>query len=469
MDESCCEIRAALTEEVEVLHGRVSFHGCKKLDVAVNSFNVTLSKCPPDRTSAVAKYSFSKHELVVHSNLSLSASCSSNVSADSFRSRASTGRMYRTSSTSGSNKHLDSKTKIVVRNGIPESLPNTYRLKEVVLTSQLILDAASCDKNTHMLLFSGMLHTKACMGFLRYLLEVNSPQSNGKNLDVNSDHLATQRLKSGMEQLHEKLETAKTRNIHFLKDHDFDFQVPQEKLVQLHKGFRKVDPDRWEFPNESFLRGQKHLLKNITKRKPVHSHSQQQQQPNGQNSSVGACVEVGKFGLEQKVERLKRDKNMLIQELVTLRQQKQSTDNQLQATVQRLQGIQQRQQQKATKNGDLSRIASVEQSSIPLESAVTGLTPFAAISEIQPSSLDATSKIVTDQFLDVWQLVRTPEISPVTFPPTNAIMPELSEIVQERNVDVMPSETESGTFMDPTSFGLDDKIPLEIGIFSPDS
>ncbi|CAI9767542.1 unnamed protein product [Fraxinus pennsylvanica] len=225
--------------------------------------------------------------------------------------------MYKTSSTSGSNKHLDSKTKIVVRNGIPESLPNTYRPKEVVLTSQLIL---------------------ACMGFLRYLLEVNSPQSNGKNLDVNNNHLATQRLKSGMEQLHEKLETAKTGNIHFLKDHNFDFQVPQEKLVQLHKS--------------------------------------------------------------------------------------QST---------------------------------------------TDLTPSPAISEIQPSSLDATSKIVTDQFLDVWQLVRTPEVPPVTFPPTNAIMPKLSEIVQERNVDVMPSETESDTFMDPTSFKLDDKIPLEIGIFSPDS
>ncbi|GKV52846.1 hypothetical protein SLEP1_g59404 [Rubroshorea leprosula] len=111
-------------------------------------------------------------------------------------------------------------------------------------------------------------------------------------------------------------------------------------------GFRKVDPDRWEFANEGFLRGQKHLLKSITRRKPAHGHGHQQpQQSHGQSSSVGACVEVGKFGLEEEVERLKRDKNVLMQELVRLRQQQQTTDSQLQTMAQRLQGMEQRQQQ----------------------------------------------------------------------------------------------------------------------------
>ncbi|KAI4328047.1 hypothetical protein L6164_020441 [Bauhinia variegata] len=111
-------------------------------------------------------------------------------------------------------------------------------------------------------------------------------------------------------------------------------------------GFRKVDPDRWEFANEGFLRGQKHLLRNITRRKPAHGHSHQQtQQSHGQSSSVGVCVEVGKFGLEEEVEILKRDKNVLMQELVRLRQQQQATDNQLQTMAQRLQGMEQRQQQ----------------------------------------------------------------------------------------------------------------------------
>ncbi|XP_061376381.1 heat shock factor protein HSF8-like [Gastrolobium bilobum] len=111
-------------------------------------------------------------------------------------------------------------------------------------------------------------------------------------------------------------------------------------------GFRKVDPDRWEFANEGFLRGQKHLLKTITRRKPAHGHNHQQAlQSHRQSSSVGECVEVGKFGLEEEVEILKRDKNVLTQKLVRLRQQQQATDNQLQTMVQRLQGMEQRQQQ----------------------------------------------------------------------------------------------------------------------------
>lgn len=85
------------------------------------------------------------------------------------------------------------------------------------------------------------------------------------------------------------------------------------------------------------------MLKSIVRRKP--SQVQPPQQPQVQHSSVGACVEVGRFGLEGEVERLQRDKNVLTQELVRLRQQQQVTEHHLQNVGQKVHVMEQRQQQ----------------------------------------------------------------------------------------------------------------------------
>ncbi|TVU41777.1 hypothetical protein EJB05_15325 [Eragrostis curvula] len=103
-------------------------------------------------------------------------------------------------------------------------------------------------------------------------------------------------------------------------------------------GFRKVDPDRWEFANEGFLRGQKHLLKNIRRRKPPAHNAPNQQ-------SVGPYLEVGHFGYEGEIDRLKRDKQLLMSEVVKLRQEQQNTKANLKAMEDRLQGSEQKQLQ----------------------------------------------------------------------------------------------------------------------------
>lgn len=115
-------------------------------------------------------------------------------------------------------------------------------------------------------------------------------------------------------------------------------------------GFRKIDPDRWEFANEGFLGGQRHLLKTIKRRRNV---SQSVQQERGV-----ACVELGQYGLEGELDRLRRDRTVIMGEIVKLRQQQQNSRAQLIAMEERFQSTEKKQQQiltflaKALKNAN---------------------------------------------------------------------------------------------------------------------
>lgn len=107
-------------------------------------------------------------------------------------------------------------------------------------------------------------------------------------------------------------------------------------------GFRKIDPERWEFANEEFLMGQRHLLKSIRRRKP--SSQLLLSATSSQEGNV-PCVELGRFGVDGEVDRLHRDKQVLMMELVKLRQQQQNTRAHIQVMEEKLQGTERKQSQ----------------------------------------------------------------------------------------------------------------------------
>lgn len=136
------------------------------------------------------------------------------------------------------------------------------------------------------------------------------------------------------------------------------------------QGFRKVDPDKWEFANEGFLKGQKHLLKTIRRRKTPPN-------PPHQLQSLSSSLEIGRYALDGEIDRLKRDKNILMNEVIKLRQEQQNTRAHLQAMEERLKGTEQKQQQmmtflaKAMQNPNLlQQLAQKEQHRKELEEAI---------------------------------------------------------------------------------------------------
>lgn len=98
-------------------------------------------------------------------------------------------------------------------------------------------------------------------------------------------------------------------------------------------GFRKIDPEKWEFANEEFVKDQKHLLKNIHRRKPIHSHSHPH----------GALVDPERAAFEEEIERLSREKAKLEADVMMFRKQRSAAKLQLDELTCRIDGVEHRQ------------------------------------------------------------------------------------------------------------------------------
>lgn len=106
-------------------------------------------------------------------------------------------------------------------------------------------------------------------------------------------------------------------------------------------GFHKSDPEQWEFSNDDFIRGQPQLLKNIHRRKPVHSHSLPAQPAQGTSSSA-PLTELEKNNYKDKIKDLKNEQRSLILEYKKCEEEQQTINLQALALSEHFQNIEQR-------------------------------------------------------------------------------------------------------------------------------
>ncbi|CAM8982182.1 unnamed protein product [Rhodiola kirilowii] len=103
--------------------------------------------------------------------------------------------------------------------------------------------------------------------------------------------------------------------------------------------FRKIDSDKWEFANKGFVRGKKHLLKSIQRRKSPQMH---------QGIGFGGSLEVGRAGFEDELNKLREERKILTHEVAKLQIKQDGTAQHMELVNQRIQVAERKQKQMVT-------------------------------------------------------------------------------------------------------------------------